>query len=82
MWRRPLNSAALATATQRELERVSDGTSTQIKVRIINKWRVKMIQKRIYKVKDSSWKGIEKQGENSIAIEIILISKSDHYIQI
>ena len=49
---------------------------------MINKWMVKMIQKKIYKVEDSSWKGIEKQGENSIAIEIILISKSDHYIQI
>ena len=37
----------------RELERVSDGISTQIEFRMINKWRVKIIQRRIYKVKDS-----------------------------
>ena len=49
-----MNSATLAIATHRELERVFDGTSTQVRVRMINKWRVKMIQKRIYKVKDSS----------------------------
>ena len=61
IWRRPLNSATLATATHRELESVSDGTSTQVEVQMINKWRVKMIQKRIYKVKDSSWKGDRKK---------------------
>ena len=66
MWRRPLNSAALATATQRELERVSDGTSTQVEVQMINKWRVKIIQKRIYKGKDSSWKWIGKTERDKI----------------
>ena len=30
MWRRPLNSAALATTTHRRSERVSDGTDTQV----------------------------------------------------
>ena len=30
MWRRLLNSVALATTTQRMSERVSDGTSTQV----------------------------------------------------
>ena len=63
MWRRPLNSATLATATHRKLGKVADGTSTQVRVRMINKWRVKMIQKKIYKVEDSSWKGNEKGGE-------------------
>ena len=66
MWRRPLNSATLATATHRELEMVSDGTSTQVEVQMINKWRVKMIQKRIYKVKDSSWKGDRKKEKEKI----------------
>ena len=52
----------------RELERVFDGTSTQVNVWMINKWRVKMIQKRIYKVKDS-WNGKGKtERKNSIAI--------------
>ena len=61
MWRRPLNSTALATATHKKLERVSDRKGTQVRVRMINKWRVKMIQKRIYKVKDSSWRGDQKK---------------------
>ena len=30
IWRRPLNSVALATTTHRRPERVSDGTSTQV----------------------------------------------------
>ena len=59
MWRRPLNSATLATAN-RELGKVADGTSTQIGVQIINKWRVKMTSKKIYKVEDSSWRGDRK----------------------
>ena len=37
MWRRPLNSAALTTPSHRGLERVSDGTSTQVIVWMINK---------------------------------------------
>jgi len=49
MWRRPLNSATLATTTHRKLEGVSDGTGTQVRVWIINRWKVE-----VYKVKDSS----------------------------
>ena len=54
MWRIPLNSVTLATATHRELGKVTDGISTQVRVQIINKWKVKMTQKKIYKIKDSS----------------------------
>ena len=43
MWRRPLNNAALATPTHRELENVSNGTSTQVVAWAINNWRVKII---------------------------------------
>ena len=43
MWRRPQNSAALATTTHRKSERVFDGTSTQVRVQTINKYRIKMI---------------------------------------
>ena len=53
MWRRPLNSATLATTTHREPEKVSDGTSTQVKARMINRCRMRMVQRRIYNVKDS-----------------------------
>ena len=66
--------AILATAIYRELEKVSDGTSIQVEVWMINKWRVEMIQKRIYKVEDPSWKGDRKGREkNNIAIWTILI---------
>ena len=61
MWKRSLNSATLTTATHRELGKVADGTSTQVGIQMINKWRVKMIQKNIYKVEDSSWKGDRKE---------------------
>ena len=53
MWRRRLNNATLANATHRELGKVGDETSTQVKVQMINKWKVKMIQKGLYKVGDS-----------------------------
>ena len=66
MWRRPLNSITLTTITHKKLERVSDGTGTQVRVRMINKWRVKMIQKRIYKVKDSSWRGDRKKKNRTL----------------
>ena len=37
MWRRPMNSVALATTTHRRSERVSDGTDTQVVTQITNK---------------------------------------------
>ena len=52
MWRRPLNSAALATITHREPKKVSDGTSTQVRAQMINKCRIKMIQRELYNVRD------------------------------
>ena len=69
MWRRPLNSVVLATITHRKLKRVSDGIGTQIRAQMINKWRVKIIQMRIHKVKDSFIEGYQKgERKNSIAI--------------
>ena len=52
MWRRPLNSAALATTTHRKSEKVSDRTSTQVKAQMTNKCRMKMIQRELYNVRD------------------------------
>ena len=70
MWRKRLNSATLANATHRELGKVADGTSTQVRVQMINRWKVKMIQKRLYKVEDSPQKGDRKGGreKNNTAI--------------
>ena len=52
MWRRPLNSTVLPTTTHIKLKRVSDGMSTQVRAQMINKCRMKMVQREIYKVKD------------------------------
>jgi len=52
MWRRPLNSAALVTTTHRKPKRASDGTGTQVRTQMINKCRMKMIQREIYNVRD------------------------------
>ena len=75
MWRRRLNSATLANTTHRELEKVVDGTSTQVRVQMINRWRVKMIQKGLYKVGDSPQKGDRRKREkkNNTAIRTVLI---------
>ena len=45
MWRRLLNNAVLTTTTHRKSKKVSDGTSTQIRTQMINKCRIKMVQK-------------------------------------
>ena len=48
MKRRPLNSVTLVTATHKELVRASDGTGTQVGVRMINKCRAQMIKEGLY----------------------------------
>ena len=59
-----MNSAALATTTHKKVERVSDGTSTQVGIQIINKCRAMMASRRLYKKGSphekrgrKSWKG-------------------------
>ena len=52
MWRRPLNSAALAAATHRGLKGVSDGRGAQVGVQVINKCKVQMIRKSLYNVEE------------------------------
>ena len=57
MWKRRLNNTILANATHKELGKVADGTSIQVRVQMINRWRVKMIQKGLYRVGDYPRKG-------------------------
>ena len=42
---------------------MSDGTSTQLVVWTIDKWRAKIIKREIYNVKDPEERGIEKLRE-------------------
>ena len=52
IWRRPLNSAVLAITTHKKLKRVSDETDTQVRVQMINKCRVKIVEKELYNVRN------------------------------
>ena len=60
MWKRPLNSATMATPTHREPERMSNATKTQIVAWMINKWRAKIIGRELYNRRDSPWRGDKK----------------------
>ena len=64
MWRRRLNSVTLANATHRRPGKVADGISTQVRVQMINRCRVKMSQKGLYKLRDSPQKGERKRREH------------------
>ena len=56
MWRRPLNSAVLATPTHKGPKGVPDKTNTQVVAWMINKWRIKIIKKELYNVRDPPWR--------------------------
>ena len=44
-----MNSVALATTTHRKMGGMSDGTDTQVKVQMINKYKALMTSRRLYK---------------------------------
>ena len=62
----PLNSAVLATTTHRKSKKVSDGTSTQIRAQMINKCRIKMVQKELYNVRDPQREGDQENRERTL----------------
>ena len=66
MWRRPPNSAALATTTHRKSERVSDGTGTQVGAYMINKCKTKMTQRELYNVRDPPREGDLKNRDKAL----------------
>ena len=53
MWRKPLNSVALATTTHKKPEGISDRMGTQVGAQMINKCKTKMTQRELYNVRDS-----------------------------
>ena len=55
MWRKPLNSATLVTKTHKKQKRMSDGTDTQVRAQMINKCRIKIVQRELYNVRDPPW---------------------------
>ena len=55
MWKRPLNNTVLTTTTYKKSKRVSDGTDTQVRTQMINKCKIKMVQRELYNVRDPLW---------------------------
>ena len=49
MWRGLVNNVTLATTTDRKIEEMSDRTGTQVKVQMINKCKVLMTSRGLYK---------------------------------
>ena len=49
MWKRQANSVTLASATHRKIREMSDGTGTQVKVQMVNKCKVLINSRRLYK---------------------------------
>jgi len=50
----------LAIPTHKRPERVSDGISTQVVVWMINKCRIRIIQRKLYNTRDPPWRGDRK----------------------
>ena len=64
-----MNSAALATTTHRRMERMSDGTDTQVRVQMINKCKTLMTSRRLYNMGSPHEEGDgEKRKENTVAV--------------
>ena len=66
MWRRPLNSVALAAVTYKGLKGVSDGMGAQVGVQMINKCKTQVIRKSLYNVEKLPWRRGRKKGEDNI----------------
>ena len=60
--KRPLNSVALAIATHRKPEKMFNGTGTQVKAQMIDKYRMKMILSELYNGRDLPRRGDRKNG--------------------
>ena len=77
MWRILLNNAVLTTTTHRRPERVSDGTSTQVVAQMINKYRIKIVQRELYNGRDPSWIVDRKNHErNTVTIKNQICNQS------
>ena len=53
MWRRQANNVTLANATHRKIRWMSDGTGTQVRVQMVNKCKVLINLRRLYKRRKS-----------------------------
>ena len=63
MWKKPLNSVALAITTHRKPKRMYNGTDTQVRAQMINKCMIKMGRRELYNVRDPPW-GMGRKNRN------------------
>ena len=47
----PLNSITLFAATHSKLKKAADGTGTQVATCVINKWMIKINEKKVYNIR-------------------------------
>ena len=66
MWRKSLNSVALATATHKKPKGVFDVTSTQALVCMIDTCRRRMVQRELYNRRVTPQEGGEKRRERTL----------------
>ena len=59
--KRPLNSVASVTATNRKWGRATDGTSIQVVTYLINRWKVRINWEGLYNVRILPWNGGRKR---------------------
>ena len=60
-----MNNTSLVTTTHRKVEGVSDGTDIQVRVQIINKCKVMMASRRLYKKGSPHEEGVWKKGRKT-----------------
>ena len=53
IWRGLANSVTLATTTHRKMGEMSNGTGTQVKVQMINRYKDLMTSRELYKRRES-----------------------------
>ena len=68
---------ALATTTHKKLWKVSNETGTQVISQTIDKYRVKMIQRELYNVKNPLWKGDRRNSRKNDSILIYNCTQSE-----
>jgi len=73
-----MKSAVLVAATHKRLRRASDGISTRVMAYIINKWRAKISQRRLYNVRDPLGTG----GHLKKNLKSIVIQRIEVVIQV
>ena len=76
----PLNSITLVVATHRKLEKAADGTSTQVVICMINKWRAKINGKEVYNVRNPPGMGDRKIDRGKTVVVCIILESFCHQV--